>query len=395
MFRKILAGLLALAGLAAATAGILSATVYRGSDTVTASMPAPTTPVLLIEPGVLGLVADEVTLNAQAPNDEAPIVIVSAPTYDVEAWVGPAAVTRVTGLEDWDTLAIEVTEGEATVPDPGGADIWRTETEAVGSYTAIVTPDRDPVTVMLASDGTQSAPAISLTWPVEVTTPYLIPLLVAGGVLLLAALALLFLGRKPAEARAARKAAKASAESAESPDLPPLVPGKDGVPANLTRRQLRELERQRRNQDPRLGADGPLQTTAGAIGAGVVPGVADPQRYRALRHVPGVENSTPTRRDDSDAHGSGIVPGVADPDRYRYPEAKNAGPAAGAGIVPGAAHPDDYRYPETKDAGPAAGAGILPGGPRAVPATDEPEAEAPARTSWRDLWGMKKTEEQR
>ena len=63
MFRKILAGLLALAGLAAATAGILSATVYRGSDTVTASMPAPTTPVLLIEPGVLGLVADEVTLD--------------------------------------------------------------------------------------------------------------------------------------------------------------------------------------------------------------------------------------------------------------------------------------------------------------------------------------------
>lgn len=395
MFRKILAGLLALAGLAAATVGILSATVYRPSDTVTATMDAPTTPILLIEPGVFPLVADEVTMVVTAPSPEDPIAIISSPSYDVEAWVGPAAVTRVTGLADWETLATTVTEGEATVPDPVGADLWRTETTATGEYSAIITDDPGPVTVLLATDGTKPAPSLTLTWPVDVVTPYLVPLLVGGGVLLLAAIALAFAGRKPAIARASESpAAKRNAR----PGRLAASAAEGEVPAKLTRRQLRELERQRLAENPRLDADGPVLTTAGAVGAGVVPGVLDPERYRALRHVQEVEDTDVLAErfgPSGPAAGASVVPGVADTDRYRYAEAKDSGPAAGAGIVPGVANSDRYRYAEATNAGPAAGAAIVPGVADAGRFRQSESAETPARTSWRDLWGMKKTEEQR
>ena len=72
------------------------------------------------------------------------------------------------------------------------------ENTATGEFSAIITPPSGAVSVLLATDGTEPAPVVSLTWPVAVTTPYLVPLLVAGGVLLLAALALAWAGRRMA-----------------------------------------------------------------------------------------------------------------------------------------------------------------------------------------------------
>lgn len=393
MFRKILAGLLALAGLAAAVAGILSATVYRPSDTVTATMDAPTTPLVIIEPGVLGLVADEVTMVATAADPEATITVITSPTYDVEAWVGSAAVTRITGLADWETLATAEVEGEATVPNPAGADLWRMENTATGEFSAIITPPSGAVSVLLATDGTEPAPVVSLTWPVAVTTPYLVPLLVAGGVLLLAALALAFAGRRAAESTggASRTLRASRTEAAPAP----VVDG-DAAPAGLTRRQLRELERQRRAENPRLGAEGPIQTTAGAVGAGVVPGVIDPERFRALRHVESVEETDviPALRDLKDAGpaaGAAIIPGAPHSDQFRFEGTEKSGAAAGAAVVPGVVNPDRFRSTEEDESGPAPDAAS--DGPDATAFREE--ASAPERTSWRDLWGMTDKEEPR
>ncbi len=171
MIRRILGTLLVLLGLVAAALGVASATIWRPSDTVTATMPAPESPVVLVEPGVLGLVADTVTLRATAPEEDLPIVLAFAPTSDVEAWVDGAAVTRVTGLEDWNDLAVSTTEGDSTVPDPSEADIWRNTLPGTGELVVEITPDPGQVTLLAATDGTAAAPELSLSWPRELSTP--------------------------------------------------------------------------------------------------------------------------------------------------------------------------------------------------------------------------------
>ncbi len=70
-----------------------SATVWRPSDTLTASTSA--TGYLVTDPGVLDLAGDSVTVTAHAAG---PVVIALGTTGDVDAWVGESRATHVTGL---------------------------------------------------------------------------------------------------------------------------------------------------------------------------------------------------------------------------------------------------------------------------------------------------------
>src|SRR5690606_30742622 len=113
---RVLASLLCLVGAAAIALGVASATAWRGSDTLVASaQAAPGSTLILTEPGVLAMAADEVSVEASAgPGDT--VVLALGRTPDVEAWVGTDAHTVVTGLADWTTLEVR------DVPGGVGAD---------------------------------------------------------------------------------------------------------------------------------------------------------------------------------------------------------------------------------------------------------------------------------
>jgi len=380
VIRRILAIVLVVLGLVAIGLGIASATLWRSSDTVSASVAQqPDTPVVLVRPGVLGMVSGTVTVTATAASAEAPVVLAFAPAGDVAAWVGPAAHVDVTGLSSWTELSTERVDGEPTAPNPAGADLWTRELTGTGEVSVELTPDAGQTTLLVATDGTQAAPRITLAWPVESAAPYLVPLLLGGTLAVLLGLALLAydaLVRREVRARTGVRESRATADSTETTQMPAATA------AVLTRRQLRERERARRASDSRTAPDGPVATTGGMVGAGILPMALDPERHRALRYVEPLEvaplrSRTPAAGPDAEAtedrhaaagpaSGSAVVPGVERPEKFRTP----AGAARGSAIVPGVPNPDDFRTPE---------------------------GEEPERTSWRTLWdfGTDGTEEGR
>lgn len=375
MTRRIPAAVALVLGLIAIALGIASATAWRSSDVVAASMPAPTAPVVLVEPGVLAMVADEVTVTATAASPDNPVTVALAPKGDAVAWLGPAAHELVTGLASWTQLATERVDGDPSVPNPAGSDLWLEEQTGTGSLEATFTPEAGQIVLLAATDGTAPAPRLTLTWQVPVQTPYLVPLLIVGGVLVLLGLALLRYPNLWRRGNLPEREGVPRSGRGEPAAAPPTEASLTDT-AGLSRRERRELERRLRLADPRMAPDGPVARTAGMVGAGIVPGVANPEHHRALRHVVAPESAPPAVAADA---------------------RDMAGPAAGSAVVPGVAQTRRYRPSDLADriaadrlaeSGPAAGSAIVPGSRRAAPGRNGAAEPDPEQVSWRALWGF-------
>lgn len=190
MLRRIISIVLAVLGVVVIALAIASATVWRSSDAVTATLPGPPDlPLVVTDAGVLEMVADDVTVVAQAP-DGVPLTLVVGRESDVAAWVADAAHLRVTGLASWTTLSSVRVEGTAEVLSPAGSDMWVVEVTGNGSATLEWTHPGGRWSLLAATDGTAPAPQVTLAWPQEVATPFLVPGIVAGSILLLGGLGL-------------------------------------------------------------------------------------------------------------------------------------------------------------------------------------------------------------
>lgn len=131
-------------------------------------------------------------------------------TADVAAWLADTTYNRVAFADDG-VLQTEVvtptstteqtsepTSGEETDSSgdrsPVGSDLWLDEFQQQGELS---TPLQLPATmsVLVASDGTAPAPStITLSWPVDTSTPWAGPLIIGGSVLLVIGLVLYLLG---------------------------------------------------------------------------------------------------------------------------------------------------------------------------------------------------------
>jgi hypothetical protein len=79
-------------------------------------------------------------------------------------------------------------------PNPAGSDLWLEEFDGqAAQVTRMNIPD--DVSVIVASDGTKAAPSrVTVTWPVDSSTPWAFPLIIGGIVLLLIGIALYLWG---------------------------------------------------------------------------------------------------------------------------------------------------------------------------------------------------------
>ncbi len=230
MLQRALATLLCLLGIAAIGLGVASATVWRSSDTLSASLRA-TDGVVVTEPGVLELAADQVEVRARASAGE--VVLAIGSSDDVEAWVGTDPATWVSGLADRTTLAsgpspaaspsatataepsatpTDAATSQAATPsetatepsatqepvtpeaepsppaNPDGSDLWIAQ--AVGTPRAELAWTGAPGRWSALAVATEGGPVtLTLTWPQVVTTPWRTPGLVVGSLLLVAGLA--------------------------------------------------------------------------------------------------------------------------------------------------------------------------------------------------------------
>ncbi|MDO4243666.1 MAG: hypothetical protein Q4C85_07900 [Actinomyces sp.] len=288
MNRRILSMIIAVLGLIAIALAVCSATIWRPSSTAQASLAAaPTQNYVVTEPGVLSLVDSDVTVTATASSADQDVVIAVGHSSDVKAWLATDPYVSVTGLTDWEKLksseitttcqiasaqptaaatpgATDAATGAATdaaTPaatsgdcaalessgaDPTASDLWLATETGTGSATLELDATDADLVVLVATNGSEPAPQISLSWPRSVSTPWLVPGLVVGGLLLLAGVFLFLIDIQvrhadaQRRARAAERAARlASADSVSTAGIPQVA----DPDRPLSRRELRDKER--------------------------------------------------------------------------------------------------------------------------------------------------------
>lgn len=190
---------LVLLGLLTLLAGIGQKTFWAPAETVTATAPAGAAAPLTVFDGKLRTLHEgTVTINVKG---EGSFMLAAGRPDDVEAWVGNTAHNTVSGVsEDGKALQLTHADGEATAPSPAGSDLWVSTENASGELKYNWTPPADgDWSLLLATDGTKPAPgSITMTFPNDTSTPWAIPFMVLGGLLILAGAALLVLKPKPA-----------------------------------------------------------------------------------------------------------------------------------------------------------------------------------------------------
>jgi hypothetical protein len=189
---------LVLLGLLTLLAGIGQKTIWAPSATFTASAPsdAAAAPLTVIDQKLRTLHGGTVKIKIEGDGN---FMLAAGRPDDVDAWVGKSAHNTVTGVsEDEKSLQVEHADGDATVPNPSGSDLWVSTENASGELDYSWTPPADGEwSLLLASDGTKPAPAsISMTFPNDTATPWAVPLMVLGGLLILAGIALAVLSAR-------------------------------------------------------------------------------------------------------------------------------------------------------------------------------------------------------
>ncbi len=183
-------------------AGIAQRTVFRGPEDVTRSISLDQdAPYVVVDGDVLTAHPGTQTL---AVSDEGTIFAAYGRASDVAAWLTRADYTRVS-LDDEGELTSTLVAATADEPEPSegqevtaltpvGSDLWLEEFERDDAL-SIPLQLPEGMSVLLASDGTQPAPAeVSVTWPIDSNTPFAGPLIVGGGVVLVAGVVLYVLG---------------------------------------------------------------------------------------------------------------------------------------------------------------------------------------------------------
>ncbi|MFT4468470.1 hypothetical protein ACMX2H_01045 [Arthrobacter sulfonylureivorans] len=182
-------------GLLAIALGIAQRTVWAPPERASASYTAEgTAPVTVIEPEVFG-VHEEVDISVEADGE---FLMAIGRAGDVDAWVGEAAHTSLTGIEDGQ-LQGTVTEGEAKVPNPAGSDLWVSEEQGEGSMEhRWVAPADGEWSILLASDGSAPAPTnVTVTWPNDTSVPWSLALIILGALLVVLGVAMAVVSRRP------------------------------------------------------------------------------------------------------------------------------------------------------------------------------------------------------
>lgn len=220
-------------------AGIAQRTIFQGPRTATEAISVEEeTPYLLIDGAVLDQMPGTQTLRAQADGD---IFASYGRTADMEAWLADASYTHVTldgdGAVETEVIEPEVdataeTEAEAEPsaesPDteatteeaatedpaaeapagrnPAGSDLWLDEYQQSDLLIAPLELS-EGMSVLVAADGTAPAPeAVTVTWPLQTSTPWAGPLIVGGGIVMAVGVFLYILGiRHARRARGPRR----------------------------------------------------------------------------------------------------------------------------------------------------------------------------------------------
>lgn len=164
--------------------GIAQRTILAAPDHVSLSTTVPTdAAVTIIDGSVMGTFEGSQTLTIAGSDT---VFAAYGRTADVLAWVGDTRHQVITLDAETSELTSEVVAGEETeVPDPNGSDLWLDDYQRDDELTLTVNVP-DDVSFLIVSDGVKPAPAdITISWPIDNSTPWAGPLIVGGAIVLL------------------------------------------------------------------------------------------------------------------------------------------------------------------------------------------------------------------
>ncbi len=192
--RFVLAIVLFVTALVAIGLGVAQRTIFQGPDHVTAAVDvAGDAPFTVIDGDVLNSHPGTQLVSVTGTGTD-PVFMAYGRTDDVQAWVGEASSSTIGYDAETVELTADTTTGtEEESPSPAGSDLWIQEFAGEGSLVRKVNVPSD-VSLLIASDGTAAAPAeISVTWPLDNSTPWSSPLIIAGiGALLVGLIVLIW-----------------------------------------------------------------------------------------------------------------------------------------------------------------------------------------------------------
>ena len=296
-----------LLGLLTLLAGIGQRTIWAPSETFTASAPADAAaaPLTVIDQKLRTLHGGTVKINIQGDGN---FMLASGRPDDVDAWVGKTAHNTITGVsEDEKSLQVSHTDGDAAAPNPAGSDLWVSNENASGELEYTWTPPADgDWSLLLASDGTKPAPAsVSMTFPNDTSTPWAVPLMVLGGLLIVAGivLALLSARRKNGEGGDGNGHVRSSRAAAANPaDAGTQNPGTLNTGTqNPGKLNTGERNTGTRNQAP--SSSSKVTMVAAAVAAAVLAGSATAAQAATPSPQPSGSASSPAK----DAAGSPVL----------------------------------------------------------------------------------------
>ncbi|MDO5060987.1 MAG: hypothetical protein Q4D73_05075 [Actinomycetaceae bacterium] len=187
--------LLICVGLVATLVSLVTLTIARPQTQVNATMDAPTTPYIMTREGVFELSGTQpMTITATAKSDQV-VTLVVGRSKDIHAWLGEAPYTEVSGLDSWETLHAEVSDGklpETEQPNPAKSDMWVEVIQNEGSVTFTTSEATKGMAILATTDGKEPAPQLQLAWTMAASLLWRVTLLVLGLLLTLAGLALLW-----------------------------------------------------------------------------------------------------------------------------------------------------------------------------------------------------------
>lgn len=223
--------------------GVLTRTAWAPDPFWTASVqPDEDTRLVISDPGMLNLMADDVTIEAtvvpaddlaadpeaedeedeepaegkdeetepadgdepegseedgadasqEQEADEDPGVIISiARDIDAEGWVGDAAALRLTGLQTESTLRTSEVDGELEAAASEDSDLWWQSASGLTDAELVWQKEPGRWSAVIASSADRKISQVSFTWPQSTETPLAMPLIMGGALLILAGAALL------------------------------------------------------------------------------------------------------------------------------------------------------------------------------------------------------------
>ena len=171
-------------------AGIAQRTIFLEPDEVALSSESSSgAPVTVVDGTALNAYEGSQTLTVSGSDQ---IVAAYGRTTDVVAWIGDTEYNRVGFDSETGELTSELVPGaEKEVPTIVGSDLWLDEYERTSALGLTVNVP-DDISFIIISDGVEAAPAdVLVSWPLDNSTPWAGPLIVAGAVVLLLGLAFL------------------------------------------------------------------------------------------------------------------------------------------------------------------------------------------------------------